>query len=186
MNGDGLDAFFSGSPAAYVVGALAIVLFGAIVLRILRWLAFLAFAAMLVVGLSGAYAVGLVKSPFGAPTPHPQRSAIDEEIVTGSIPPAAISAASVYIQAPDMDARFAADEMWRALKAAGIPSPGIELVGGGAPARPEVRYFDDADRPLADRVAAIAARQGLDGATVLRASARYQAPRGRIELWYPR
>lgn len=91
----------------------------------------------------------------------------------------------VYIQAPDMDRRFEAEGLWKALTAAGVRTPGIELVGGRSPSSPEVRYFNEGDRPFAERVAAIAAQNGLPGATV-RADASYKAPRGQVELWYPR
>lgn len=157
--------------------------------------AFLGVYGALVAGFACAYAVGALKTPAQAAVEVAAVAEsdvvasararnvrpVDHDVVTGSLP-----AGVVYIQAPDMDSRFAADRMWKALKAAGFRSPGIELVAGGAPSRAEVRYFNDADRALADRVAAIAAGEGLAGAAVMRAGANYQAPRGQIELWYPR
>jgi hypothetical protein len=92
---------------------------------------------------------------------------------------------TVYIQVPDMDARFAAEKLWRALTGAGFRSPGIEVISGRSPGSPEVRYFNDADRAVAERVAALAAEQGLKGA-VVKTIANYKAPAGQIEFWYPR
>lgn len=202
MNGD-LNQLVGELAASYALSGLLVAFTLAAVLNALGLLrvpqrarpAFFGVYAALVAGFAGAYAVGALKSPSQAAAEVAAVAEsdvaagararnvrpVDHDVVTGSLP-----AGVVYIQAPDMDSRFAADGMWKALKAAGFRSPGIELVAGGAPSRPEVRYFNEADRPIADRVAAIAAGQGLKGAAVMRAAASYQAPRGQIELWYPR
>ncbi|WP_020186418.1 hypothetical protein [Methylopila sp. 73B] len=149
-----------------------------------------------IVGLVTAYAAGALTPPADAA----QRIAASAEsakafdarnaaITPGDVAPsttaAAASVGTVYIQAPDMDSRFAAEDLWRDLRAAGFQSPGIELVAGRAPTTPEVRYFNDADRPLAEQVAAIAAKRGLEG-SVVKTIANYKAPPGQMEFWYPR
>lgn len=155
---------------------------------------FLSFFALLLVGFGAAYSAGRLKPPSSAAseiaaTAESEAAAdahawnvvrLDEPAATGSI-----AGGVVYIQVPDMETRFEADAMWKALRLAGFRSPGIELVSGGSPSRPEVRYFNDADRPIADQVAAIAAKQGFSGA-VIRTAANYEAPQGQIEFWYPR
>lgn len=154
---------------------------------------FLGVFAALIAGFVAAYGFGLLKSPqraaqeFAAAAESEAVAAVrgrnvaptDGQISTGALP-----AGTVYIQAPDMDARFAADGLSKALRAEGFRSPGIELVQSGSPSRPEVRYFNDGDRPVAERVASIAAKQGLTGA-VVRSVATYRAPPGQIEFWYP-
>ncbi|WP_271199258.1 hypothetical protein [Methylopila turkensis] len=102
---------------------------------------------------------------------------------SGQIPVGQVG--TVYIQVPDMDARFAAENLWRTLRAAGFQSPGIEVISGRSPAEPEVRYFNDADKPLAEQVAALAAQHGLKG-SVVKTIANYTAPPGQMEFWYPR
>lgn len=149
--------------------------------------------AVLIAGFVAAYGFGLLKSPqraaqeIAAAAESEAVAAARARNVAPSDGPAstgALPTGTVYIQAPDMDARFAADGLSKALRAAGFRSPGIELVSSGSPSRPEVRYFNDADRPIADRVASIAARHGLPGA-VVRSVATYKAPPGQIEFWYP-
>lgn len=203
MNGHALHDLVAGLATSYALVGLLLALTGAAVLNVIGALriptaampAFFSFYGLLVLGFGAAFTLGLLKTPTraamemaaiaesGAAAGARSRNVrlVDDPSSTGSLP-----VGVVYIQAPDMDARFQADGMWRALKSAGFRSPGIELVSSGAPARPEVRYFNDGDRPLAENVAAIAAQQGLADAAVLRAAVNYQAPRGQIELWYPR
>lgn len=132
------------------------------------------YLALLVVPILGLGAYGLARIPAGEPVQRASPPA--------SAPTAA--AGTVFIQVPDMDARFAADGVSKALRDAGFKSPGIEVVASGSPSRPEVRYFNPADRPVAERVASIAGAQGLSGAAV-RPMATYKAPTGQVELWYP-
>ncbi|GBD48440.1 hypothetical protein [Methylopila sp. Yamaguchi] len=148
-----------------------------------------------IVALVTAYAAGALTPPGEAASriaaTAESAKAFDARnaaITPGDVAPAAATSAvvgTVYIQAPDMDARFAAEDLWRDLRAAGFQSPGIELVAGRAPTTPEVRYFNDADRPLAEQVAAIAAKRGLEG-SVVKTIANYKAPPGQMEFWYPR
>lgn len=155
--------------------------------------AFFGVFGLLIVSFAAAYGFGVLKSPQRAAAEaaasaesHAAASARARNIALAEGPEAtgALPVGTVYIQAPDMDARFAADGLSRALRAAGFRSPGIELVQSGSPSRPEVRYFNDGDRPVAERVAAIAAKEGLPGA-VLRPVSTYKAPAGQVEFWYP-
>lgn len=161
--------------------------------RLLRT-AFYAIYAVVTAGLVAAYAAGALQAPNAAAqqvvaTAESAKAfeARNRNIVPGD--PATSTAAAVvgtvYIQVPDMDARFAADGLSGDLRAAGFRSPGIELVSGRSPSSPEVRYFNDADKPLADQVAAIAAKHGLQG-SVVKTIANYTAPPGQMEFWYPR
>lgn len=155
---------------------------------------FYAVYALALAGLVAAWAAGALQPPHQAAL---QVAAAAESakafnarnaaiLPAGApLPQTTATVGTVYIQAPDMDSRFAAEDLWRDLKAAGFQSPGIELVSGRAPATPEVRYFNDADRPLAEQVAAIAAKRGLEG-SVVKTIANYTAPPGQMEFWYPR
>ncbi|MDR4307553.1 hypothetical protein IHQ68_13090 [Chelatococcus sambhunathii] len=186
MLGHPLDELLHGlaaSPASIILAVASAALFVFGVFRIVRArragllpLAAIAGSVLLVAGalLNSAHdrgGVELASIQSGGAAQHRDS--------TGAIP-----AGTVYIQVPDMDARFAADGVSKALRAAGFKSPGIEVVASGSPSRPEVRYFNPADRPVAERVASIASSQGLSGAAV-RAMATYKAPAGQVELWYP-
>lgn len=147
-----------------------------------------------ILGLITAYAAGALTPPSDAANriAASAESAKAFDARNAAITPGDAEAATapstvgtVYIQAPDMDSRFAAEDLWRDLRAAGFQSPGIELAPGRAPSSPEVRYFNDADRPLAEQVAAIAAKRGLQG-SVVKTIASYKAPPGQMEFWYPR
>ncbi|GLK77108.1 hypothetical protein GCM10008171_23620 [Methylopila jiangsuensis] len=149
--------------------------------------------ALTAVGLAAAWTAGALQPPAVAAG---QVAAAAESAKAFDARNSAIVAADsgltpvgqsgvVYIQVPDMDARFAAEDLWRSLKEAGFQSPGIELITGRSPSEPEVRYFNDADRPLAEQVAALAAKHGLKG-SVVKTIANYKAPPGQMEFWYPR
>lgn len=178
--------------ALTLVAALALVR----AIRIPRLLrtAFYAIYAIAAAGLVAAYAAGALQPPHAAARQVVAAAesakafeARNSAIVSGDATPATTPAqiGTVYIQTPDMDARFAAEDLSRDLRAAGFRSPGIELISGRSPSSPEVRYFNDADKPLAEQVAAIAAKHGLEG-SVVKTIANYTAPPGQMEFWYPR
>jgi hypothetical protein len=180
-------ALVGAAAALGLVAALAVV--RAVVLRPPFRTAFWALFLASVTCVIGAYGLGVLRSPGGAAKDVTAKvesenafSARSRNIVPTDAAP---NAGVVYIQAPDMDARFAAEKLWRALKTQGLASPGIELAPTRSPARPEVRYFNEADKPLADRIAGIAAAEGVPGAVVVAVDS-YKAPAGQIEFWYPR
>lgn len=202
MLDDALHDLVVGLATSYVMVGLIFALTVVALLNALGYLrippaarpAFLGFFGLAVVAFGSAFGLGMLKSPrqaavevvaqaeSDAASSARTRNVVkaDDDIATGSI-----TGGVVYIQVPDMDRRFEAEKVWKALRGSGFRSPGIELVSGGSPARPEVRYFNDRDRPIAERVAAIAAKQGVPGA-IIRTVSSYKAPLGQIEFWYPR
>lgn len=94
-------------------------------------------------------------------------------------------AATLFIQASTLDQKADATDLVAALGAAGVKAPGIEIVGARAPSTAEVRYFNEADKPTAEKIAAIARQSGVGDVKVMRILS-YRSTPGQLEFWYAR
>jgi hypothetical protein len=81
----------------------------------------------------------------------------------------------VYIHVPDEVRRAAGASIQAQLRGKGLLVPGIQNVGDKAPAKSEVRYFNDADEKAAADIA--------KGIGVNATRSRIAAPQGQIEVW---
>lgn len=147
-----------------------------------------------VVGLCLAYATDVFKPPASAASEvaahvqsgqaHQMRSAS----VVYKPDAGGETTGLVYIQIPDGDRRPAARALQRALLDSGLRSPGVEIIDPKfTPGTPEVRYFNDEDRPLAEKVAEIARDNNLAvPPEMVKRVTDFSAPLGQIELWFAR
>lgn len=153
-----------------------------------------------VLGLMLAYVTGLLKTPgqienavgqavAGATETNirlsnQRASAILPEALA-SRSPAPEAPATVYVQASTLAQKNEASGFLAALRGAGVKVPGVEIVGVRSPPKAEIRYFNDADKALADKVANVARMSGF-AEVVVKTIPSYKSPLGQIEFWYPR
>lgn len=90
----------------------------------------------------------------------------------------------VFIQIANEEQRRAARILAEQLRSQSLLVPGIENVGAKAPAAPEVRYFNDEDRAVAEVTQKSLSEQGLSATKLARVQMR--ASRGTVEVWFGR
>jgi hypothetical protein len=91
----------------------------------------------------------------------------------------------VYIQIANEKQRVKAESIRVILQEKGYVVHGIENVVGKLdfPRKPNVRYFNNQDKPIADGIVAILIEQGLSSAYSEQVS-RYKVKPGSLEIWF--
>lgn len=93
--------------------------------------------------------------------------------------------AQVYLHIGDESGRARALELSQLIRAAGFQPMGVENIAGKAiaPARTQVRYFNDADKEAADTVAGTLRSHGVGDAAAQKVNLLKARP-GSIEVWF--
>lgn len=89
----------------------------------------------------------------------------------------------VYLQISDDGQRAAAAALQQSLRTKGVGAPGIENIGGKAPSRAQIRYFDAGDLGAAKWLQTQLADAGLGSWAIVHGSASH-VPAGQLELWW--
>lgn len=101
-----------------------------------------------------------------------------EQVLT-SIP------AQVYLHIGEESARKLSNDVAQALSQIGLQPMGTENVAGkaGTPNDTQVRFFNQADRAVAESVASVLKAQGIAGATTV-SNEKLKAKPGTVEVWF--
>ena len=91
----------------------------------------------------------------------------------------------VFIQIASESQREKAREILAALQQSGFLTPAIENVSGKAdsPKKTNVRYFNDGDKPTAEKIVSILKEKGMTEAYAYHVS-QYKVKPGSLEVWF--